>query len=88
MTKHEKFLSYWDFDPEGPLQCSACGWTGRGNDAGKELFEQLFEVKCPTCDNNIHLVGYTTDEDTRVAAAAGNPRAQAVMPELDAHESS
>ena len=80
-----KHVNYWDYDPNATLTCPACGWAGSG--AGNEsYFEELLDVRCPDCDRMLLIVAFPTIEETRAAAAAGNPRAQAELPNVDARE--
>jgi len=74
-------LSYWEYDPQAPLRCPSCGWQGPGEGL-EELFTGLFDVKCPECECILLVVTYATDEETRLAAAAGNPRANAELVHL------
>jgi hypothetical protein len=77
-----KQLSYWDYDADAEIACPSCGWRGRGRD-NQESYEQLFDVRCPRCDRMLLIVSYTTIEEKRAAAAAGNQRAVADLPSVD-----
>ena len=78
-------LNYWDYDRDAALSCASCGWSGSG--AGNEnYFDELLDVRCPQCDRMLLIVAFPTIEETRAAAAAGNPRAQAELPSVDARE--
>ena len=76
-------LAYWDYDPDGPLKCPACGWHGSGKGL-EELFRELLDVKCPQCACILLIVMHPTDDETRAAAAAGNVAAIDALPSLDA----
>ena len=80
-----KFLGFWDYDPDDPLDCPSCGWSGRrGNIA--EQHRDLLDFCCPRCDKMLLIVPFPTVDETRAAAAAGNPRALAELSNLEAAE--
>jgi hypothetical protein len=55
--------------------------------AAVELFGELLTLNCPNCDARVGgMYLYPTAEEIREAAAAGNPRAIAMLPETDARE--
>lgn len=82
-TGKRNVLGFWDYDRDAPLSCPACGWTGTG--AGNEnAFRDLLDVCCPACDDMLLVVNYPTLTETRVAAAAGDRRAQAELSEMEA----
>lgn len=85
LTVEKKHLEFWDYDRDAPITCPDCGWTGRGAD-NEDYFEELLDVRCPECDRMLRIVSFPTPEETR-AAAAGNARAQAELPNVDARES-
>lgn len=77
-------LAYWDYDRDAALTCE-CGWSGVG--VGNEsYFDELLDVRCPSCSTMLLIVAFPTSAETRAAAAAGNPRAQAELPSVDARE--
>lgn len=78
---------WWDYDRGSPLSCPGCGWTGTSSTDLKELFTELLEVSCPECERVLQYVVFPTLQETREAAAAGNQRAIAGLPEIEAeHE--
>jgi tetratricopeptide (TPR) repeat protein len=78
-----KHLNYWDYDRASEVTCPSCGWSGAG--AGNEsYFDELLDVRCPECETMLLIVAFPTLEETRAAAAAGNPLAQAELPNVDA----
>ena len=79
-------LGFWDYDKDAQLTCPECGWTGRGDDH-EEFFLDVLDVSCPNCDYMVLVVAYPTLVETRVAAAAGDRRAQAALPEVEAAQS-
>jgi hypothetical protein len=84
-TGKANLLGFWDYDRDAPLSCPACGWAGSG--AGHEnAFQDLLDVRCPACDEMLLVVNYPTLVETRVAAAAGDRRAQAELANVDATE--
>jgi tetratricopeptide (TPR) repeat protein len=80
-----KHLKYWDYDCDAGLTCPSCAWSGRGAD-NENYFERLLDVRCPQCERLLLLVAFPTIEETRAAAAAGNTRAQAELPNVDARQ--
>lgn len=80
-----RHLGSWEYDRDAELTCPSCGWVGRGAD-NEELYEELLDVCCPECDRMLLIVPHPTGDETRAAAAAGNPRAQAELPNVDARE--
>lgn len=75
-----------DLDPEEPRSCDDCGWRGATRGA-VELFDELLTLNCPNCDARVGgMYLYPTGEEIREAAAAGNPRAIAMLSETDARE--
>src|SRR5215204_647628 len=81
MPVSAKHLNYYDYDPDAALTCPSCGWSGQRG--ATEFFNELFDVRCPECDQILLIVPYPTSEETRAAAAAGNARAQADLPAVD-----
>ncbi len=81
-THGARYVAYWEYDPDAPLTCPDCGWSGSGA-GSQELFEELFDVSCPQCDSMLLIVPYPTAAETRAAAAAGNPKAQAELPNVE-----
>lgn len=82
-----KIVPYWDFDEhrDEPVTCPSCGWTGDATDY-KDFHSDLFDVCCPECDRMIVIVPFPTVAETRAAAAAGNQRAEADLPGMEAQE--
>ena len=80
-----KQLNCWDYDRDAGLTCPSCAWSGRGAD-NENHFEQLLDVRCPQCERILLIVAFPTIEQTRAAAAAGNTRAQAELPNVDARQ--
>jgi len=78
-----KFLDFWDYDPDDELECPSCGWSGRRGDIAEE-HRDLLDFCCSRCDKMLLIVPFPTVVETRAAAAAGNPRAQAELSSLEA----
>ena len=76
-------LRYYQYDKNAPLDCAACGWSGRGEDGDRNTFDELFDVCCPRCDAMLVIVGWPTLEETREEAGRGNAAAQRDLAELD-----
>lgn len=79
-----KHRSYWDYDPEEMLTCESCGWQGPANDS--EPFDACLEVYCGECGRRLLLVSYPTPAETRVAAKAGNQKAQRELQYVEQRE--
>src|SRR4051794_12335807 len=73
---------YYDYDWDQPVTCPTCGWTGLGRDH-QDTHGDLFDVTCPSCNEMLLVVLFPTLAETRAAAAAGNPRAQADLPAIE-----
>ena len=82
-----KMVDYWDFDAhrDAPMTCPACRWIGSVSGL-REFYDNLFDVRCPECDDMICIVPYPTVDQTRAAAEAGNQRAAESLPEMEAQE--
>lgn len=76
-------LAYWDYDPEGQVECPVCGWSGQAG-SNQETFKDVLDVRCGSCDTMLLIVAFPTLAETRETAAAGNPRAQAGLPDIEA----
>lgn len=73
---------YWEYDRDAPVACPTCGWSGAAK-SGEQAHDELLDVKCPKCSQMLLIVPLPTVEETRAAAAAGNPGAQAELPNVD-----
>ena len=67
-------LKYWDDTSEVRVEC-LCGWSGVAKETIREDFRELHTLSCPTCDTTLFIVSFPTAEETRAAAATGNPEA-------------
>lgn len=76
-------IAFWDYERDAPVTCPACGWTGPASD-GEDVHRELLDVCCPQCDRMVLIIPFPTIEETRAAAADGNPRAAAELPEAEA----
>jgi hypothetical protein len=72
----EDYFSDWK---ERIWICAGCGWTGTGDQAAEELFNELFEVNCPACNARLATVLFPTTDSIRDAADQGNPEAVDMM---------
>ena len=77
-------VAYYDRDPAAVITCDSCGWSGVSDQAASELFRELMEVNCPTCDRRLMTVVFPTLEETRAAARAGHPEAVKELPRVEA----
>jgi hypothetical protein len=78
-------VKYWDYDRQAAVTCPACGWSGRAADH-ETAFSDLLDVRCGACDRMLLIVGFPTADETRVAAAAGNPEARAELRTVERRE--
>jgi hypothetical protein len=79
-------MSFYDYDPDAMITCPDCGYTGRAG-AGQEVLSDGYEICCVRCDKRLGFVdGHVTLDQTREAAAAGNPRAQASLSFMEKRE--
>lgn len=78
-----KDIGYWQYDDDAPLECPRCSWNGTAK-GHEEVFSELLEVRCPSCQSMLLIVLFPTDAETRAAAADGNAAATAELPALDA----
>lgn len=84
-----KYLRYWDYteQEDDPLTCPKCGWVGLPGKYIKQ-YDDLFDVCCPKCREMLLIVMFPTIMETREAAAAGNKRAAAELPAMEARVAS
>ena len=59
-----KHLRYWEYDREATVECYACGWSGRGSQ-NEEHFEELLDVRCPTCEKMLLIEGLVAPSTVR-----------------------
>ena len=67
-------------------ECTNCGWSGLGDDAAIELFDELFELNCPSCDSRFDLISFPTSSEIREAAQAGSEEALEMLQEVERSE--
>jgi T3SS (YopN, CesT) and YbjN peptide-binding chaperone 3 len=77
-----RHLAYWDYDPDARVECPACHWSGVASQ-NQEIFKEVLDVRCGSCDTMLLVVAFPTLIETREAAAAGNPRAQAGLADIE-----
>ena len=80
-----KILSYYDYDRDRTISCP-CGWSGTCSDH-EDYFTEVLDVRCAKCDRMLLIVGYPSDEQTLIAAAAGNKEALRELEATDRWES-
>jgi hypothetical protein len=69
----DRHRSYYEVEMTDSISCP-CGWSGTVFD-GFEPYGELYDVRCEECNRMLLIVSYPTVEETKEAAAAGNPRA-------------
>src|SRR4051794_33417670 len=79
MAEH---LNYYDYEPGRTVTCPACRWIG-GADENQEFHGDLFDVSCGGCGQLLLVVPFPTLAEVREAAAAGNERAIADLPDIE-----
>lgn len=80
--------AYYSFFDGSPVSCQKCGWSGPGEDWSTEMNRgmDLFDIYCPSCGEKYGFLAFPTHDEVREAAAAGNERAIAALPDLDRRE--
>jgi hypothetical protein len=58
---------YTEYSKAMPLVCDGCGWSGPAKEACMEMYDDLFDLECPTCLKMLLIVPYPTGEQTRAA---------------------
>lgn len=76
---------YFD-DPEERFSCPRCSWSGTRNTMAIELFDALFEIRCPACGQRVGVVSYPTADQIREAARAGNAEATHMLERIEDRE--
>jgi hypothetical protein len=71
-----RVLRYYQYDRGNEIGCPSCGWRGRGDQAAEHMFNELFDVRCPSCGMMLLVVGYPTLAEIQEAARQGNAEAQ------------
>ena len=71
-----KILRYYQHDPATEISCAACGWNGAASQGSQQMFDELFEVRCPSCETMLLIVGYPTFAEIEEAAKRGNDEAR------------
>jgi hypothetical protein len=80
---YAKPLGYYEYDENAELVCWKCGWRGTAGEGSREYYEELFDVSCPRCETMLLIVStMVTMQQMEAAAAAGNPKAQRELAEL------
>lgn len=58
-----EFYGTWK---EDTYVCDKCGWKGTGEDCTQgEMFNDLYEIDCPSCGKRVDVVLYPTIEESR-----------------------
>lgn len=80
--------SFYEFVPTAWSECSRCGWQGASRDLVPTILsrENLAAFDCPACAATLVWAPMPSFADVRVAAADGNPRAQADLQAADAQD--
>ncbi len=80
--------SFYDFVPDGSSECDLCGWKGANRDLAPSILSRtnVATYDCPNCAATLLSTPIPSFADVRIAAAAGNPHAQADLQEAEAQE--
>lgn len=71
---------YYDLDWRiEEFKCPDCGWSGKMDEMSNELFNEVMDFSCPSCDKMILIVSYPTLDEIEEAAASGNAEAIAQL---------
>jgi len=71
-----KILRYYQYDAAQEISCSTCGWKGTGSQGAQHMFDELFDVRCPSCGTMLLIIGYPTFPEIEEAAKRGNEEAK------------
>ena len=69
-----KIFRWYDLPEDDQFQCE-CGWTGSFMDLSREMFEELVDGSCPSCERMLAIRSYPTIPEISAAAEAGDPKA-------------
>lgn len=53
-----KMVDATDYDETAQLTCRSCNWTGTGAEADREIYGELFDISCPSCEQMLLIVSY------------------------------
>ena len=70
-----KILRYYQYDPAKEISCAGCGWNGPASQGSQQMFDELSDVRCPSCHTMLLIVGYPTFAEIEEAAKRGNEEA-------------
>jgi hypothetical protein len=56
-----------------------CGWSGSGDELASELYSELVEYSCATCEHIFLVIPVPTKSEVETAAAAGNDEARRMI---------
>lgn len=83
MSKHYGYFDDWR---HARLRCAACGWEGSLDPDTLGLYNELQDFGCPGCGEILAVIPHPTSDETRRAAARGNPEALKMLACLAAQE--
>jgi hypothetical protein len=53
-----KIIEDAQYDENVVLTCPVCGWSGPAKTLHKNVFDELFDLRCPECDQMLLIVSY------------------------------
>jgi hypothetical protein len=67
-----RILTYYDDDWRSQhADCPDCDWSGTAAEMDSEIYRELTEFSCPTCDRILLIVAHPTRGEIERAAARG-----------------
>lgn len=80
-------LPYYHYESH-PVNCTHCGWKGLGNQLiFGEMFNALFELDCPKCDQKLAMVGYPSFEEVlKYGSEAEKAEIRRIKQKLEDHK--
>lgn len=77
-----ELMKYYDYEPSMSVTCPKCAWSGTAGET-EDLAGDRLEVRCAECDTRLLGILFPTLDDAREAAASGNQRAIADLPQIE-----
>lgn len=78
--------SGWYATKDTDIFVCSCGWQGTFEECAVELHSELADGSCQACRTMLIVRGLPTPDETRAAAAQGDPRARRDLPDFERNE--
>ncbi len=75
-------LHYWDHRDDRTVACPRCGWLGAARQH-QQVHEEVMDIECRGCGQLLLVAAFPTLDEARAAAAQGNGKAQAGLPDIE-----